>query len=68
MGNIEAKPLTLGAVMWAIRIACSGRRATFGNATEITELLGKKETVRRLKIGLSKLDKEFLEKQKGKTV
>lgn len=57
----------LGAVMWALRVACSGRRATFGNATEIMELLGKEETLRRLRLALvmvEEMDSEHDERLK----
>lgn len=42
-------------VMWPVRIAAAGKTVTPGGAVEICRILGKEETVRRLKIGLSKL-------------
>ncbi|MEA4812508.1 MAG: glutamate--tRNA ligase [Anaerolineaceae bacterium] len=45
----------LGAVMWPIRSAISGLEATPGGATEIADLLGNAETMRRLHLGLEKL-------------
>jgi glutamyl-tRNA synthetase len=41
--------------MWPIRTALSGQFASPGGATELADLLGKDETLRRLKIGLEKL-------------
>ncbi len=45
----------VGTVMWPIRTACSGLEATPGGATELADLLGKEETLRRLRSGLAKL-------------
>ena len=45
----------VGTVMWPIRAGCSGLEATPGGATELADLLGKEETLRRLRFGLAKL-------------
>lgn len=45
----------VGTVMWPIRTACSGLEATPGGATELADLLGKEETLKRLRSGLAKL-------------
>lgn len=45
----------IGTVMWPIRTALSGQFASPGGATELAELLGKAETLRRLNLGLAKL-------------
>ncbi|HSN95172.1 MAG TPA: glutamate--tRNA ligase [Anaerolineaceae bacterium] len=45
----------VGTVMWPVRTACSGLEATPGGATELADLLGKEETLRRLRLGLAKL-------------
>lgn len=42
-------------ILWPIRTAISGKDATPGGATEIAEILGKDETLRRLNIGIEKL-------------
>jgi glutamyl-tRNA synthetase len=47
--------LKTGAVMWPLRIALSGLEATPGGATEIAEVLGRDETMRRVEAGLAKL-------------
>ena len=44
-----------GAVMWVVRIAAAGVAVTPGGATEILEILGKEESIIRLKLGLEKL-------------
>ena len=40
-------------LLWPMRVALSGRESTPGGATELAELLGKKETLRRLAFSLS---------------
>ena len=44
-----------GTVMWPIRTALSGQETSPGGATELAALLGKDESLRRIKLGLSKL-------------
>lgn len=50
--KLEVKNATL---MWPVRIAAAGKAVTPGGAVEICRILGKEETVRRLKLGLAKL-------------
>ncbi len=49
--------LKVGTVMWPIRTALSGVPATPGGATALAELLGKDETLRRIELGIEKLEK-----------
>ena len=49
-----------GTVLWPLRIALSGQQNTPGGATEIAEILGKKETLRRIKDALNILFEESL--------
>ena len=42
-------------VMWPVRIAAAGKAVTPGGAVEICRILGKDETLRRLRIALEKL-------------
>ena len=42
-------------VMWPVRIAAAGKAVTPGGAVEICRILGKEETLRRLRLGLEKL-------------
>ena len=50
--ELEMKNATL---MWPVRIAAAGMAVTPGGAVEICRILGREETLRRLKIGLEKL-------------
>ena len=43
-------------VMWPVRIAAAGKAVTPGGAVEICRILGKAETLRRLRVGLEKLN------------
>ena len=51
--KLEVKNATL---MWPVRIAAAGKLVTPGGAVEICHLLGKDETLRRLCLGLAKLN------------
>ena len=42
-------------LMWPVRIAAAGKAVTPGGAVEICQILGREETLRRLKAGLEKL-------------
>ncbi len=42
-------------LMWPVRIAAAGRTVTPGGAVEICRILGREETLRRLRLGLEKL-------------
>ncbi len=44
-----------GFVMWPIRTALSGKQTTPGGATELMEILGKKETLDRINAAIEKL-------------
>lgn len=44
-----------GSVLWPMRIAISGQESTPGGAFEIAGLLGKEETLSRLKLSIEKL-------------
>ena len=50
--KLEVKNATL---MWPVRIAAAGQAVTPGGAVEICRILGREETVRRLRLGLDKL-------------
>ena len=61
-GNIVSKPemaekleLKNGRIMWPVRTALSGKAVTPGGAVELCHILGKDETLRRLRLGLEKL-------------
>ncbi len=42
-------------LMWPVRIAAAGKLVTPGGAVEICQILGKEETLRRLRLGIEKL-------------
>ena len=42
-------------LMWPVRIAAAGKLVTPGGAVEICQILGKEETLRRLRLGIQKL-------------
>lgn len=54
---IKEKEYKNGYVMWPIRTALSGKQMTPGGATELMELLGKEESLKRLVAAVEKLDK-----------
>ena len=41
--------------MWPVRIAVAGKAVTPGGAVELCHILGREETLRRLRLGLDKL-------------
>ena len=43
-------------VMWPVRIAAAGKAVTPGGAVEICRILGKDETLRRIRVGIEKLE------------
>ncbi len=43
-------------LLWPIRTALSGKNVTPGGATELAEILGKNEALRRIVIGIEKLN------------
>ena len=45
-----------GYVMWPVRTAVSGKQMTPGGATELMELLGKEESLRRIQAAIQKLE------------
>ena len=52
---VEEKGVKTGVVMWPIRTAVSGKQMTPAGATEIMEVLGKEESLMRLRNGVEKL-------------
>ncbi len=53
---VEEKGLKNGRVLWPLRTAVSGKQMTPGGAYEIMEILGKDESLRRIRIGIEKLE------------
>ena len=57
MNYIAEKGIKNGQGLWPVRTAVSGKQMTPGGAYEIMEILGKEESIRRIKIGIEKLEK-----------
>ena len=53
---IKEKEYKNGYVLWPIRIAVSGKTMTPCGATEAMEIIGKDETIKRLKDSIAKLE------------
>ena len=53
---VADKGVKTGFVMWPIRTAVSGKQMTPAGATEIMEVLGKEESIRRIKKGIELLE------------
>ena len=56
VGLAEKLGVKNAALMWPVRIAAAGKAVTPGGAVELCCILGKDETLRRLKIGMEKLN------------
>ena len=54
---VAKKEVKNGYVMWPIRTAVSGKQMTPGGATELMEILGKEESIARIKKGIELLSK-----------
>lgn len=52
---VAQKGVKNGYVMWPIRTAVSGKQMTPGGATELMEILGKEESLARIRKGIEKL-------------
>ena len=53
---VSKEGVKTGFVMWPIRTAVSGKQMTPAGATEIMEVLGKEESIRRIKKGIGLLE------------
>ena len=53
---VEEKGVKNGYVMWPIRTAVSGKQMTPGGATELMEVLGKEESITRIRKGIELLE------------
>ena len=52
---VARKECKNGYVMWPVRTAVSGKQMTPAGATEIMEILGKEESLKRIRKGIEKL-------------
>ena len=57
-GYVSDKGVKTGYVMWPIRTAVSGKQMTPAGATEIMEVLGKEESLERIRKGIRMLSQE----------
>lgn len=57
MDYISKKGIKNGQGLWPLRTAVSGKQSTPGGAYEIMEIIGKEESLRRIRIGIEKLSK-----------
>ncbi len=55
LGMAQAREMKNGTLLWPVRISLAGKLVTPGGAIEIATLLGREESLRRLKLGRSKL-------------
>ncbi|WP_027623187.1 glutamate--tRNA ligase [Clostridium lundense] len=55
MNLVKEMGVKNGVVLWPLRTAVSGKQFTPGGAFEIAEILGKEETLGRIKVGIEKL-------------
>ena len=56
-GMAEACGCKNAKIMWPVRIAVAGKAVTPGGAVELCRILGKDETLRRIRVGIEKLSK-----------
>jgi len=56
-GYIKTNEYKNGFVLWPVRIAVSGKEMTPCGATELMEVIGKEETINRIKKGIELLEK-----------
>ena len=56
---IDANGCKNGYALWPVRTAVSGKQTTPAGATEIMEVLGKEESLKRIRVGIEKLSKEL---------
>ena len=56
LGLAEQEGMKNGTMLWPVRIALAGKQVTPGGAIEIAILLGREESLRRLHLGLEKLN------------
>ena len=55
IGLAEQNGLKNGRIMWPVRTALSGKAVTPGGAVEICHILGRDETLRRIRRGMEQL-------------
>lgn len=56
MNYIGEKGIKNGTGLWPVRTAVSGKQSTPGGAFEIMEIIGKEESLKRMELGIRKLE------------
>lgn len=56
MKYIEEKGIKNGTGLWPVRTAVSGKQMTPGGAFELLDILGREESLRRIRLGIQKLE------------
>ena len=59
MSLVQELGIKNGQLLWPIRTALSGKPTSPGGAMELADILGKEETLKRIKIGIEKLEKRL---------
>jgi glutamyl-tRNA synthetase len=57
VGLAQRLELKNGRIMWPVRVAVSGKESTPGGAVELCQILGRQETLRRIRDGISQLSR-----------
>lgn len=57
-GYVEEKGIKNGQALWPLRTAVSGKQMTPAGAYEIMEVLGKEESLNRIRTGIKKLEED----------
>jgi glutamyl-tRNA synthetase len=56
-GLIEKRGVKSGLILWPLRIALSGKQFTPGGGVELADVLGREESLRRIRAGIELLEK-----------
>jgi glutamyl-tRNA synthetase len=59
MAYVEEKDMKNGRILWPLRTILSGKESTPGGAFDIAAILGKEESLKRIKTGLEKLENDL---------
>lgn len=59
MDLIQELGVKNGIVLWPLRTALSGKASTPGGAYEIADIIGKEESIRRIKVGIEMLSRSL---------
>ena len=55
----EALEMKNGQVLWPVRTALTGKQSTPGGAIEVAYILGKEESLSRIQMGITRLEKDL---------